>query len=290
MTDNMRGALFMSLSMAGFSINDALIKLVTTQVPLFQAILLRGLFSAVLMLGIVIWSRAPRPQIQWSDGRWLGCRLIGEIGGTVCFLTALVHLPLANATAILQAMPLVVTLGAALFLGERVGWRRYTAILVGFGGVLLIVKPGHDAFSVYTFYAIGAVILFSLRDLATRQVSARIHSATITLITTVAITLTGAVGSLAGPWISVAPLEIMLLMACAVFVAVGYFCGIAAMRVGQVGAVSPFRYAILLWAILLGILIFGDWPDQSMLLGALILATSGLYTLRRQRPPKPVAR
>ena len=282
-TNNIRGAIFMSVSMAGFSLNDALIKLVCADLPLFQARFVRGLLTVLLMLGVV-WYAAPGwPTLGPRDTRWLALRMAGEVGGTLCFLSALIHLPLADATAILQMMPMVMTLAAALLLGEQVGWRRYLAVLVGFAGMLLIVRPGTDGISMYAALALGAVVFFCLRDLATRQISGQLPAVVITLVTSVTITTTGAVLTALTDWQTMRVDQFAGLAVCAVAVAAGYLFGVSAMRCGDVSAVSPFRYAILLWAILLGILFFGEYPDWQMLLGAAILVIAGLYTVHRER-------
>ena len=142
LADNLRGALFMTLSLAGFALNDTLMKLLAPDIPLFQAIFLRGVVATVLV-GLLAWHRRALWQQISNRAAWIiGLRIVGELGMTICFLTALFNMPIASATAILQVMPLAVTLGAAMFLGETVGWRRYMAIAVGFLGVLLIVRPG----------------------------------------------------------------------------------------------------------------------------------------------------
>jgi drug/metabolite transporter (DMT)-like permease len=171
LSDNMRGAVFMMLSMAGFSLNDAFLKTVAGELPLFQAVFLRGLI-VVALTGALGWSQgafAYRPGRR--DRRLIGWRCLGEIGGTICFLTALFNMPIANASAILQSVPLAVTLGAALFLGEPVGWRRYLAIGVGFMGVLVIVRPGAEGFNAYALWAVAAIGFIVVRDLSTRSLS-----------------------------------------------------------------------------------------------------------------------
>ena len=146
LSDNSRGALFMVICMAGFVLNDAMIKLVTQDISLFQAIFLRGILASLLIGALAWWRGQLFFRVSRGDGKMLALRVLGELGGTVCYLTALMHIPIANATAILQALPLAVTLGAAIFLKEPVGWRRYTAIGIGFAGVMVIVRPGAEGF------------------------------------------------------------------------------------------------------------------------------------------------
>ena len=272
--------------MAGFSVNDALIKLVAGQTALFQSIFLRGVFAFILVTGLVVYQHRTRPvsfKFSRPDRAVIGWRVVGELGGTLCFLTALMHMPLASATAILQALPLAITLCAALFFGEQVGWRRYSAIAVGMVGMLFIVRPGAQDFNEYSLLAIGAVGFIVLRDLATRKLSADVPSMAVTLITTISVGMMGAVFSLFTPWPALTAPNVLLLALAAVGLLIGYLFSILTMRVGDVSAVAPFRYSILIWAILLGIALFDEWPDQWTLMGALLLTVSGAYTLHRER-------
>ncbi len=278
---NARGAFFMVICMAGFSMNDALIKLMSQELGLFQMIFLRGLFASVL-IGLLWWQsgeRISRP--SRTDLRMMGWRLLGEIGGTVCFLLAIFNMPLANATAILQAMPLAVTLAAALFLGEKVGWRRYVSIGVGFIGMLIIVRPGADSFNYFSLSAVAACGFLVLRDMSTRQLSPNLPSRFITFITAVSITTMGGLISLFFPWAPVTLASLSVLAVAAVFVVAGYLFGVMAMRIGDVGAVAPFRYSVLLFATVLGVLLFDEWPNNTTLLGGAILVATGVYSLRQ---------
>lgn len=282
-SDNIRAAIFMMLSMAGFVFNDTVMKSLSGDIPMFQAIFLRGIFATVL-IGILawrqhaLWYRLPKDNI-----RIVGLRVVGEIGATICFITALFNMPIANATAILQAMPLAVTLAASMFLGEAVGWRRYTAITAGFLGVLLIVRPGSEGFTIYSVYAMGAIIFLVLRDLSTRKLSTGVPSMFVALISSVAIMSMGGLLSLTATWAPVSLSQLALLAIAAMFVLVGYLFGIMTMRIGDVGFISPFRYTILIWAILSGIVVFGDVPDSMTLIGSTIVVLTGLYTFYRER-------
>ena len=280
---NLRGAVYMMLSMAGFVLNDTLMKSLSADLPMFQSIFLRGLV-ATMLIGVLAWHRRAlwyRP--SWPAVKIIGLRVVGEIGATVCFITALFNMPIANATAILQVNPLAVTLGAALFLGETVGWRRYSAIIVGFFGVMLIVRPGSDGFTIYSVYALSAVVFFVLRDLVTRRLPADVPSLFVTVISSIAVTTMAAVMTSTTSWEPVTAAQIAVLALAAVFVLVGYLFGVMTMRVGDIGFISPFRYTILIWAILLGIFVFGDIPDGPTLLGSAIVILTGLYAFHRER-------
>lgn len=283
LSDNVRGALFMSISMAGFALNDALIKLISAELDLFQIIFLRGIFVS-LMMGLLLRQRGGLFYMpSRRDAGIMTLRAAGEIGGTLCFLTALFNMPIANATAILQALPLAVTLAAALFLGEKVGWRRYTAITLGFSGVLIIVRPGSEGFNAYALWVVAAVGFIVLRDLSTRRLSSGIPSAYVALSSSIAITAVGGLLSLTVPWQPVSAGALALLAGAAGFLFFGYLFAVMTMRVGEVSFVSPFRYSVLIWAIVLGLVFFGEVPDGWTLLGSLIVVGMGIYSFYRER-------
>lgn len=283
LSENMRGAVFMMVSMAGFSLNDALIKSVADDLPLYQAVFLRGLAASLLVAGLAMTQGAARFRPRRRDARLVGWRVFAEVGGTVCFLTALFNMPIANATAILQALPLAVTLAAALFLGEPVGWRRYLAIAIGFVGVLIVVRPGAEGFTVYSLWAIGAIGFIVLRDLTTRSLSPAVPSAWVVLVTTLSITTLAGLAAVVQGWRPFHLGHVAVLAGSAAFLLVGYVFGVMTMRTGEIGLTQPFRYTLILWAILFGILFFGEWPDLWMLAGSAIVIATGLYTLQRER-------
>jgi len=283
LSENSRGALFMTICMAGFVLNDAMVKLVTQEISLYQAIFLRGILASLLIGSLAVWRGQLFYRVSRHDGKMLTLRIIGELGGTICYLTALMHIPIANATAILQAMPLAVTLGAAVFLHEPVGWRRYAAIAIGFAGVMIIVRPGAEGFDAFALLAVVAVCFVTLRDLATRQLSGPVPSLHVAFLTAVIIMLFGAVMLPFTEWRPVASRDLLALAVGASALFFGYVFSVSSMRVGEVAFVAPFRYTILIWAILLGIFIFGDIPDFWTLVGASIIVATGIFTFYRER-------
>lgn len=281
--NNLRGAACMSASMVGFSLNDALIKTLADDLPLFQAVFLRGIFASIFIGGLAWGQGALRFRPGAQDRRLIAQRAFAEILGTACFLTALFNMPIANATAILQSVPLAVTLGAAAFLGEKVGWRRYAAIAVGFVGVLIIVRPGSDGFTLYALLALATVLLIVLRDLSTRALSPDAPSTYVVSVTSVAMTVAFGLAAAATEWRPVAPGHLLVLATGAAALLVGYVFGVTSMRTGEIGFTQPFRYTLILWATLFGILLFDEWPDAWMLAGSAIVVGAGIFTLRRER-------
>ena len=282
LTDNARGALLMMASMASFTINDTFVKLVGDDLPLMQILFLRGLATTTL-IGLLAWRlRAIELRLSGRDAALVALRTACEVGAAYFFLTALINMPLANVTAILQVLPLTVALGGALVFGESLGWRRLTAILVGFAGMLLIVRPGPEGFNLYAGYALVAVGMVTVRDLATRRMSSAVPSLTVTLAAASGVTLFAALAGLGQDWAPVTMRHATLVGASAVFIMGGYLFSVLVMRVGEVAVVAPFRYTGLLWALVLGWAVFGDWPAPLTLLGAAIIAATGIYTMLRE--------
>lgn len=282
-SDNLRGALYMSLAMAAFTVNDTCMKIVTSELPLYQAIVLRGLLAVVALLAIGLRTGRLRLRVAPADRARLGLRSLGEVAATLTFLAALRQMPLANLSAIMQFLPLAVTLAAALLLREPVGWRRIAAITVGFAGVLLIVRPGTEGFDRWSLIGVASVACVVLRDLATRNLSRDVPSVSVALLAAIAVTLAGIVLVPLGGWAPVAPRIAALIFAAAAFLIVGYLFIVMAMRVGEIGIVAPFRYTALIFAIFLGWLAFSELPDGLTLVGAALVIATGIYSFYRER-------
>lgn len=283
MSDNLKGALLMMCSMAAFTLNDTCIKLLGPQVPLFQMLFLRGAASTLLIWGLARSLGPIRVRFPARDWGLVGLRTGAEIAAAYFFITALYHMPIANVTAVLQVLPLTVTLCGALFLGETVGWRRMGAIIVGFLGMLLIVRPGPDGFDIYALYALAAVAAVTVRDLATRGMSRKVPSMTVTLAASLGVTLFSGVASLGVEWVTLDVGQLMLLGGAAFFILGGYLFSVLVMRTGDVSFTAPFRYTGLLWALVMGFVVFGDWPDALTLAGGAIVVGAGVFTLIRGR-------
>lgn len=269
--------------MAAFVLNDSLMKVTAGNLELFQALFLRGLVATTLLAGLAWWQGQLLPKVDRKQRGILALRLIGEVGATVCFLNALFNMPLANATAILQSLPLAVTLGAAVFLKEPVGWRRWSAIGVGFIGILIIVRPGSEGFNAYSLSAIGSVGFVVLRDLVTRRLAAQVPSTFVALLTSVAITVLGGMVAPLGEWQPVTVDMMLVLCGAAGFLVFGYLFSVMTMRVGDIAFVSPFRYTAMIWAIILQIAIFAEYPDHWTLVGSAVVILMGIYTFYRER-------
>ena len=283
LNDNLLGAALMTCCVLAYVLNDAVMKLLFADIDFFQAIFLRGLVSLPPILILALMTKTLLQKYSAKNQRLMIIRILAEIGTTVTFLTALKHMPLANVTAILQSLPLAITMAAAIFLGEPVGWRRWSAICVGFTGVLIIIRPGLAGFNSYSLLALAAVILLTIREISTRQLDNNIPTVTVALSTTLGITAFAALMLIGTEWADINFASWSLIIAAAVAVTVATLLSVVAMRTGDIGFVSPFRYTSLIGAIGLGILLFGEWPDGITLLGAVIIAFAGIYSLYREQ-------
>ena len=283
LNENLLGATLMTCCVLAYVLNDAVMKLLFADIDFFQAIFLRGLVSLPPLLILAFMTKTLLQKYSTKNQRLIIIRILAEIGTTVTFLTALKHMPLANVTAILQSLPLAITMAAAIFLGEPVGWRRWSAICVGFTGVLIIIRPGLAGFNSYSLLALAAVILLTVREISTRQLDNKIPTVTVALSATFGITAFAALMLIGTEWADINFASWSLIIAAAAAVTVATVLSVVAMRTGDIGFVSPFRYTSLIGAIGLGILLFGEWPDGITLLGAAIIAFAGIYSLYREQ-------
>ena len=282
LSENTRGALVMASSMAAFTFGDACMKALGGQIPLSQLLTIRGAV-AVVAIALLAWRMGALSHgIPRRDWVLVGLRALAEVGAAVFFFTALFNMPFANVSALLQMLPLTITLGSALFFREPVGWRRWLAIAAGFLGMLLIVRPGTEGFNLYTLSALAAVICVTVRDLATRRMSRDVPSLLVTTITAIAVFVFAAIWSLFQTWVPVSLGSGLILGAASLFIVAGYTLSVMAMRVGEVGFVAPFRYTSLVLALLIGLIAFDEWPSALSLTGAAIIVGTGLFTLWRE--------
>ncbi|MBL8343022.1 MAG: DMT family transporter [Rubrivivax sp.] len=277
---NARGVRLMVAGMACFIVNDTLVKVASSSLPAGQLIFVRGLMATVLVLAVMRLTRVPLVPRQLATG-WVPVRATLDAMATLCYLVSLFHLPLANATAINMATPLVITALSVWWLRERVGPQRWLAIAAGFAGVLLVIQPRGEGFNAFAWLCLLATVLHALRDLATLRIRGEVPSLTVTLATAVAVTLWSLALSLGQGWVPMRAPQLALLAAAAVFLAGGYQLVIAATRAGELSVVAPFRYSGLVMAVMLGYVVWGDVPNGLAWAGIALVLATGL-TLMRQ--------
>lgn len=284
--DNLRGAFLMVLAMLGFAIEDMLIKQMAGAMPVGQVIIALGLAGALIFgslakaYGDSLWSPDTRtPALLFRNA--------AEIFGTFGFVCAIALTPISTASAILQAVPLVVTMGAALFLQESVGWRRWVAIAVGMFGVLLIIRPGAESFDAKSLFAVMGVIGLATRDLATRRIDKATSSRVITFYAFLVSILTGILllmfGITGDTLLIPSKTDGVRLIAAVVVGIAAYYTIVMATRIGEMSVVAPFRYSRLVFALIIGVVAFDERPDALTLIGAAIIVASGIYTLWREQ-------
>lgn len=281
--ENIRGSVLMVLAMAGFALEDMFVKHLSGHLPLGQLLTMLGI-GGTLIFGVLAQARGSWVISRDFWARAVLLRNLAELAGTVCFISAIALTPLAQASAILQATPLAVTLGAAVFLGEKVGWRRWSAILVGFAGVLIVIRPGTSGFSVLSLLAVGAVLGLAARDLATRRVGAGVSSLQLGAWGFASVIPAGLVMVALAPgrFTPMSALDLTMIGGALLFGTAGYYALIAAMRIGEVAVITPFRYTRLVFALGIGLVVFTEPVDGATLAGGAVIVASGLYTLWRQ--------
>lgn len=283
MTPNLRGSLFMTASMAGFAVEDAFLKAASRHVPVGEAILIMGLIGIVVFALMAL--RAGQPPIPASIlSRTMALRSGFEIGGRLFYALALALTPISTASAILQATPLLVVLGAAVIFGEKVSAARWALILLGFAGVLVILRPGLAGFDALSLLAVAGMIGFAGRDLATRAAPLSLSNAQLGVLGFVVLSVSGVVILTVGGGARLPDATALaLIFGAAVFGIAAYAALTAAMRSGDVATVTPFRYTRLLFAMVLGVVVFGERPDAMTLLGSAIIVGCGVLILTQGR-------
>ena len=283
LNNNIKGAALMTGCGSAYVINDALMKLLFSEISLFQALFLRSMIIVPPVVIIAWFAKIAIGNLSNYNKRLVLLRVGAEVCATIAFLIALKHMPLANVTAILQALPLAITMAAALFLSEPVGWRRWIAILIGFIGVLIIVRPGVNDFNIYSLSAVVALILITVREVFTRKLTIKVPTITVALATVIGIGVFSGIMMIGTEWHPVNASSWPLILGAGVAVLIGTFLSVMAMQTGEISFVSTFRYTAMLVAIGVGILIFDDWPDQLTLIGTVTIVVTGVYSFYRER-------
>lgn len=285
---NRRGIMAMSASMALFVANDALVKFVSQSLPGPQLIFVRGLFASALLIAVA-HAMGTLGQVRVLMQRPVLIRATLDAVASMVYLTALFHLPIGNATAINLATPLFITLFAAMMLRERVGLTRWTAIMAGFTGVVMVVQPKADGFNAYALLALLGTLFHAMRDISTRYIASSTPSILITVSTGVAVTLLSGVITLFTGWQPLHLQQALLLAVASVFLGSGYYLLIQAMREGEMSLIAPFRYSGLLFAVAIGYVVWGDVPNLLAWAGIALLVGAGLYMLHTERLRKQAA-
>ena len=282
--NNFKGILLMLIAMAGFTMEDLFMKKLSVNLSTGQILITLG-FGSSLVFALMAKSKGYKltAKIFWSKGMLI--RQFAEGIAAVAFITSLTLIPLSTVAAVFQATPLVITMGAALFLGEAVGWRRWLAIIVGLIGVLIIIRPGLNSFDPNVGYVLIAVLFVTVRDLITRKLPMNVPSTIVSFQAFASLIIAGGILIFLSDQkiVGLDKNQIYFVLGGIIFGSIGYYCIVASTRIGEAGVVTPFRYSRLLFAIIIGFLFFNERPDFLTLLGASIVIMTGIYTVLRER-------
>lgn len=275
----------------GFQVaNDTVVKLAAARLPAHEIMALRGVLAIALALGLILVF-GQRDRLKLIANPLVALRSILEAGACLTYMSALAHLGLAEFNSILQATPLIITTLAVMLGWQKVGWRRWAAIGVGFVGVLLIAKPSAEGVNLYAALALLSAFITAVRDLVTRKIPREAPSLVVTFGATIAVTAVGLGLGAADPgsWVMPTVREFAFIGTAAALVVMCNLTIVLAFRAGDMSVIGPFRYSIILSSLALGWAVWGDRPDALALLGSALIVGSGLYALRREKPTAPIA-
>ena len=281
MSENFRGALLMMICMSAFVLNDAFVRLAGNSLPLAQILFIRGLLTTVVLLIFAIYRGLFSLTVPKRDKWRIFFRSVAEALTAYFFLTAVMNMPFANVTAILQILPMTVTLAAAFVFKERVGIIRIALIIFGFFGVVLIINPSADGFNLYAIYALIAVFLITIRDLITRKLTSEVPTILPTVSASMGVLLFSIILLINTPLQPLNPQNSLFILLAAFFIIFGYYTAVLVMRSGEISFISPFRYSAILFALILGFIFFDEQPEKIALLGIAIVMLSGIVLMMR---------
>ena len=281
MSENFSGALIMTICMSAFVLNDAFVRLAGDSLPLAQILFIRGLITTAVLLFFAIYGGVFSLTISKKDKWRIFFRSIAEGFTAYFFLTAVMNMPFANVTAILQILPMTVTLAAAFVFKEKVGVFRSLLIIFGFLGVILIINPSADGFNLYAIYALIAVVLITTRDLITRKLSSEVPAILPTVSASIGVLLFSVILLINTPLQPLNTQNSLFISLAAFFIIFGYYTAVLVMRIGEISFISPFRYTAILFALILGLVFFDEKPDIIAFVGIVIVMLAGIVLMMR---------
>jgi drug/metabolite transporter (DMT)-like permease len=277
----LRAGLYMVLCTACFVIADTCIKYVGPSLPIGEIMAVLGLMSTVFML-VICAQQGILKHTPMIFSRAVLLRSALDLLAGFMFILALMNLPLANMAAIMQSVPLVVVVVGIVFLGEKGGLRRSLAVVVGFAGVMFIVKPTPQSISIYEFLALGTVAMVALRDIVTKKIPGHVPLLIVALANAIFAGVGGFGVGMAQGFLSLHAWQFHVLLASGIFITSGYIFIVATVRLGELSATAPFRYAEVLFAIIAGILVFNEYPDVPAYIGMALVIGAGLYAAHQE--------
>ena len=274
------GIAFMLAGTFFMSLNNAVLKWLSANYPPGQILFMRASFICI-PIAFFIWRAGGWRSIHVVSAKGHALRAAFTVASAFCFVNGVKYLPLADATAVTFAGPLFITMLATIILGERIGWRRWSAVIAGFVGVLIITRPTSDVMRLAVLLPLGSAFAGAMRDVINRRLAARETSNSI-LVTTTAAVACAVLLTLPFGWTVPTPQDLAIVALGGMITGCGHYCLIETFRHAEAGLVAPFKYSSILWAVGLGFFVWGDWPDLWVMAGTAVLIASGLYILRRE--------
>lgn len=276
-----KGMLVMAIAMALFMTNDTFVKLALKDLPLGEALTIRTIAAALILLAIAAWSGEMRALIHVFDRRVLS-RSSLDMVTTLAYVAALGVMPIASITTIYMAAPLITIALAVPLLGEKVSWRGWCAIIIGFAGAVIVTRPDPDTFSIMALLPLFAAFSGSIRDLVTRGISREVPGSVVAFAGSIVVTLASLLFGLTETWRMPSLADVAILVGAAAAFSSGTLCLVYAFRNAPIAAVSPLRYLLVVGALISGYFVFGDLPDAWTSVGMLLVVGAGLYSLQAE--------
>ena len=281
MSENFRGAVLMMICMGAFVLNDAFVRMAGGSLPLAQILFFRGLLTTITLLLVAFYTGVFKLKVPRQDKWLIFFRSVTEALTAYFFLTAVMNMPFANVTAILQILPMTVTFAAAVIFKEKVGKFRISLIFFGFLGVILIINPAKDGFNIYAGYALISVLLITIRDVLSRKLSFDVPTLIPTVSASLGVLLFSTILIINTAFQPPSLQNSFFIGSAAFFIIFGYYTAILVMRAGEISFISPFRYSAILFALLIGFIFFEEQPSKTALLGMIIVMVSGVALIMR---------
>jgi drug/metabolite transporter (DMT)-like permease len=279
-SSSLKGIACMVGASAFLMMNNVVIKLLTATLPVGQILFVRGLFVSI-PIALLVWRAGGLGSLRVQSVAGQAWRAALTAVSTMLMTIALGLLPLADVTAITFAGPLFVTCLATWVLGERVGWRRWTAVVIGFTGVVLMTRPTGEALRWAVFLPVAVALVGAVRDIITRRMSITETSVSMLCYTTIGVALSGLATWPFG-WVAVEVGEVAFLALAACFLGAANFLAIESFRHAEAAVAAPFKYSEILWAVLFGAIFWGHLPGVWIVAGSVLVVGSGLYILHRE--------
>ncbi|WP_423067511.1 DMT family transporter [Devosia sp. CN2-171] len=287
-----RGPLFMVIATGTYVINDTMMKLATEGLPPYEVLMLRGAMAAIwgMPLLFVLGYRKNLPQL--FDWRVLA-RNLAEMAAILLYIVALANMPIADASALGQITPLLVLVGVSILFGERIGAVRMGLIGLGFVGALMVAQPTMQGISIYAMLALGNAVFCAVRDIAGRRISHDVPGLIVAMSAVIVVLVGSGIMHVATEsWVMPQAHHLLLLAGAALFLICGHFFIFMAYRIGPTSAVAPFYYFFTFWAVVSGLVVFGQLPNWLALCGIVLVVASGITVVlldERRRRLAPVA-